>query len=327
MATATQAIERIPAAEYHSRVALSNSGMKDLAVSPLRYWFTQINPNRPPRVETPEMQFGTALHCLVLEGEAVFHQRYAQAVDQSDFPGCLVTIEDLRDWLKAHGITPKGTRKADIICQVQSIDPNVPIWDLIDEADEANTAGKRVGCKEEFSRLFAAAEALRGEPEIQSIMQGGESEVSLFAEDPQTGVPLKGRLDWLTDNCILDLKTFKQKHGKSIDQSIADTIWYEGYARQAYLYSTLHKWVTGRAKPIRFVLAFVESDPPHEVRLRELRPFSYSGANLYWERSRIEVCHFCEMWAKYMTKFGEKPWRTEQKTEPLLDEEIRQLAY
>jgi hypothetical protein len=47
--------------------------MKDLAVSPLRYWHLNLNPNRPPRIETPEMQFGTALHCLVLEGEMAFN--------------------------------------------------------------------------------------------------------------------------------------------------------------------------------------------------------------------------------------------------------------
>jgi hypothetical protein len=322
-----QAIQRIPAADYHSRLALSNSGMKDLAVSPLRYWFHHINPIRPAREETAQMQFGTALHCLVLEGETVFNERYARGVDQGDFPDCLVTVEDLRDYLRDHGRKPSGTRKADLIRQVQEIDPCVPIWDVIDAEHEAATAGKRVGCKDEFDRLFAAADALRNEPEIRSILRSGESEVSLFAEDPDTGVPLKGRLDWLSDDCILDVKTFKQKYGKSIDQSIADTIWYEGYARQAYLYSTLQKWVTGRSKPIRFVFAFVESDPPHEVRLKELRPSCYSGPNLYWERSRIEVRHFCGVWAEHMNRYGEKPWRTEQKAEPLLDEEIRQLAY
>jgi hypothetical protein len=44
---------------------LSFSGMKDFAVSPLRYWYRNINPNRPPFEATPEMQLGSALHCAV----------------------------------------------------------------------------------------------------------------------------------------------------------------------------------------------------------------------------------------------------------------------
>src|SRR6185312_127252 len=222
---------------------------------------------------------------------------------------------------------PAGTRKADIIRQVQEIDPCVPIWDVIADQHEMATAGKRVGCKDEFDRLFACAEALRSEPKIRRLLEYGSSEVSIFSDDPETGVPVKARLDWLNDDYILDRKTFKQKHGKAIDQSIADTTWYEGYVRQAYFSATMHSLATGRRKPLPVVIAFVESDPPHEVRLKELRPSGPMGPNLYWQRSQVDVRHFCRIWADYMERFGEKPWRPENDIEPLLDEEIRALAY
>lgn len=326
--TATDAaIKHIPAAEYLATMALSNSGMKDLAVSPLRYWHLNINPNRSARDETPEQQFGTALHCLVLEGESAFASRYACAPEESDYPDCLVTMEDLRGWLKARNIAPKGTRKDQLIQQVKSVSPSVPIWDVIqDECDAANT-GKRVGCKAEFDRLRGAADALLAEPKLREILRNGEPEVSLFGNDPTTGIPLKARLDWISDDYILDLKSFFQKRGKSIDQSVADAIYYEGYFRQAYFYATMHQQITGRSKPLPVVMAFVESEPPHEVRLRELRPFNHGVMNVYWQTAALDVRHYCSLWDKFMREFRDNPWRSTQQIDPLIDEEMRGLVF
>lgn len=327
MATVADPIQHIAAPEYHSRLALSNSGMKLLSISPLRFWFHEINPERPAKKETPQMQFGTALHCMVLEGDAEFQRQYTHAIEETDYDGCLVTADDMREWLRARGKKASGTRKAELIQQILDVDSEAPIWSLLEERHAANTEGKHVCKKEELRRILECAEALRREPAVRAILSDGEPEVSIFAEDPQTGVPLKGRLDWLAKDCILDLKTFTQTRGKSIDQTVSDAIWYEGYARQAYLYATIHKLVSGRQKPLKFVMAFVESDPPHEVRIRELSPSCMAGPNLYWQRSQVEVRHFCQLWAECMDKFGTAPWRSDRKIEPLIDEEIKALAY
>jgi PDDEXK-like uncharacterized protein DUF3799 len=323
------AIAKIPVAEYSSVVALSNSGMKDLAVSPLRYWYLHINPERPMREETPEMRFGTALHCLVLEGDAAFEQRYACKLDADDYPNCLVTIEDLRGWIRDKGGKPSGTRKSEVIQHAQAIDQSAPIWDVLEARHFAMNGGKTFFAKEEWVRLTNAAAALRREPKVQEILQSGECEVSVFVTDAATGIPLKARLDWLSaSSCIADIKTFQQKRaGKSTDQTIADAIYYEGYYRQAFLYSTLHQRATGRERPLRYIMPFVESQPPHEVRIRELRPSSNGVANVYWQKSAIEVRHFCSVWATCMGEFGEKPWRRDVEVEPLLDEEMRGMVY
>lgn len=324
---ASSIVQGIPAVDYHAHLALSASGMKDLAVSPLRYWYLHINPDRPERKETHEQQFGTALHCLVLEGEEVFHERYTHAVDKSDYPDCLITIEDLRGWLRKKGLKDSGTRKTELISQVRDVDSSVPIWDVICEGSLANAAGKRSISKSEFERIQNAADALLGEPQLREILRGGESEVSILTDDPKNGTPWKARLDWVSDVCILDIKTFTQKRGKSIDESVADAIYYETYYRQAFFYSTIHQRITSRKKPAKFVMAFVESDPPHEVRIKELRPATDGVMNVYWSRAQIEVNHYSRLWAMFMREYGEKPWRVEQKIEVLLDEEMRALAY
>ena len=59
----------LPSAEYHADPALGSSGIRDLMISPLRYWINSpYNPNRPPEDESEAKDLGTYLHDLLLEG-------------------------------------------------------------------------------------------------------------------------------------------------------------------------------------------------------------------------------------------------------------------
>jgi hypothetical protein len=333
----TQVADATVSSDYFSAPGLSNTGLKDLAVSPTRYWHKWLNPERPPDEPTPAMQFGSALHCAVLEpGE--FDKRYACEVSAEDYPGCLVSMDDLRGWLRDHGITPKGTRKDDAISQVQGVDHNVPILEVIERQHFAANQGKTILSRDDWARVHRAAESLRSEPRIQAILADGQAEVAMFATDPDTGVLLKAKMDWVTPKLTMDVKTFSQQRGKSIDKSVTDAIWYERYHWQAYLYSTIRTLQPGadrgdgpmarsRAVP-PFVLAFVESEEPHEVRIRELKPMTGGQINLFWERARIEVRGMIQVYAECMAHFGvEKPWRYAREIDPLEDEELPALAY
>lgn len=317
--------------DYFSAPGLSFSGMKDLAVSPLRYWHLNINPHRPERKESPEMRFGSALHCAVLQPD-LLDTYYACELDREQYEYVLDTMDDLRTWLKDKGITPKGTRKADLIAQAQAVDPDAPILDVLQAQHAEQHAGKVMFNKADWFRLGGAANALRTEPEVQALLSEGRAEAALFATDPNHGVPLKGRVDWLNPEYTVDVKTFSQQRGKSIDRTVTDAIWYEGYYRQAYFYATLRAMQNGgNGRPkeaLPFVFAFVESDEPFEVRIKVLRP-SIGGyqPNLYWERARVEVNALIATYAEYHERFGERPWRDPRTADPLLDEELTALAY
>lgn len=314
--------------EYAATPGLSNSMMKDLAISPLRFWHKWVRADRTQDEPTPEMRFGSALHCAVLEPNE-FLNRYACELQADDYPGCLVTIGDLRQWLKDKGITPKGTLKADVIAQVQSVDSSVPILDVIERRHFAQNADKVLFKPEDWARIYGAAESLRSEPLVQDILRDGQAEVSLVAKDPETGIRLKCRVDWLAPKVTLDLKTFTQKRGKSIDKSVTDAIWYESYYVQGYIYQLIRRIALGENhNDSEFVLAFVESDPPHEVRLRSLLPKVGGNVNLLWERARINVRELLSSYEENVRHFGaEKPWRYARDVEPLADEEVPQVAY
>jgi len=318
----------IPPEEYHAAPGLSHSGMKDLMVSPLRYWHLHINPDREPVEPTAEMVLGTAVHALALEPES-FDQRYIQELDASDIEGCLVTMADLRGWATSKGLSFTARTKEDMVqvirtfCDKQRV-KFPPIFDLLKRDHEERTAGRVQLNKERFHRVVGAADSLLREQEIQAFLGNGKPEVSIFATDPETGVLLKARMDWVSPGCTLDLKTFTQMRGRSIDDSVARAIFYEGYYRQAYYYTLLRALVG--SKVTKFVFGFVESEQPHEVRIRQLSPKGHGEAHAYWERAHLEVQQLIQCYAYCQQRFGSDPWRSEQEVELLRDEELPGLG-
>jgi hypothetical protein len=310
--------------EYAKLPGLTQSMMKDLVISPYRMWHRWVNPLREEEEPTPAMQFGTALHALVLEGDEVFMSRYARRASVDDYPGCLVTIADLRAWLVANGKTPKGTRKDEVIAQVLAVDASVPILDVIEKRNAAANEGKVMLTAEDWARASACAESLLREPAIQNILAVGSAEVFISSICEMTGVRLKSRLDWANPDVIFDIKTFSHKKG-TIEESIADAMFYQGYIRQAVFYSMVRGWP--KTWDGDYVIAFVESEAPHEVRIKVLRPKTGRQPNLYWQMNQIEIRQLIRQYADCLERFGDKPWREDQQAEALIDEDIKQLAY
>lgn len=315
----------LPFDEYLAIPALSHSGMKDLAISPLRFWFRNINPDRIPEEPTPEMTFGSAVHCAVLEPDK-YDERYICEIDETDFVGCLRTVGDMREWASGRNVKLKGTLKPELIAQVQAIDPNVPILDVELERFQQESAGRIVLKKADWSRVAGCARALAEEPEIIRMLSEGRPEISLFATDPEMGVPLKCRMDWMGANVILDLKTFVCKHGNSVDKSVANAIWFEGYHRQARFYTMVRRLCDPSWRG-DFVIAMVESQAPHEVRIRKLGPRHQGMDNVYWQRAEADIRSLIRIYADCMDRWGTAPWIKQQEIDPLIDEDLGGLVF
>jgi len=65
-------------AEYHAHPAISKSKLDSIARSPLHYWHRYINPDAQPPEPTPAMEFGTAVHSIILEPD-LFNTEYTLA--------------------------------------------------------------------------------------------------------------------------------------------------------------------------------------------------------------------------------------------------------
>ena len=315
--------------EYFEIPALSYSGMKDLAVSPMRFWWEHIRPDRTPKEETPAMRLGSALHCMVLEGKSQFDARYCQALDSSKWPVCLDTIQEIRDWVASKGGKAAGTKKEQVIesalAHMAAIGEAVPILDIEKKQHAVQNAGKVILTVDEYSRVEGMAAALSEQPKFRNLLDEGKAEAPYHVIDPEFNVPVKCKLDWAASNFSLDLKTFTAPGGKSIDRAVCDAIYNQKYYLQAWLYRHIRGIADGKKKP--FIIAFVESDPPHEVRLRKFEASGLGGANLYWTSARTEAQSLMRLYAFCRQTFGDAPWLDQQNIEILEDADLRQFAY
>lgn len=120
----------------------------------------------------------------------------------------------------------------------------------------------------ELEKARAMVAAVRSHPTAGPLFEHGDAELSLYADDPETGISLRGRTDWITtiggQLLIVDFKT-------------SDTADPVQFARKGagYLYHGQHAWYTDLVKSVglsdspRFVDVVVEKTPPHVVTVVE----------------------------------------------------------
>ena len=124
---------------------------------------------------------------------------------------------------------------------------------------------------EVIAEVDRIAEAVLANPKAAALLAlPGDVEVSMFADDPDTGVPLRGRLDKLAnlpDGRVInvDLKSAGDVRRRKVQRTIEDF----GYDIQSETYKHLLR-LTGHDGVAPTHLIFVETDPPHEVRVVQL---------------------------------------------------------
>lgn len=159
--------------------------------------------------------------------------------------------------------------------------------------EAARAAGQVPVKADTHATVTAVAEAVLRHPKAKALLQrDGDPEVSLFADDPQTGVPIRGRVDWLTtltDGRALnvDLKTTTDARTHAIVRAVETY----GYDIQSETYRHLLR-LTGH-DPAPTQLIFVEVDPPHEVHVVQLAHEDWIDGGTRKMRRAIDVYARC----------------------------------
>lgn len=137
---------------------------------------------------------------------------------------------------------------------------------------EARAAGNVPMKAADAARANAAADAVLMHPTARRYLElDGAPEVSLFATDPETGVNIRGRLDYLSHKVDgartfpIDLKTTTNATAEKIRRTIADF----HYDVQAAMYRRLIELTRGDSTG-PMVQIYVETDPPHGVQVVQL---------------------------------------------------------
>lgn len=119
----------------------------------------------------------------------------------------------------------------------------------------------------EVRAVEAMAEAVLAHPEARPLFEGGSPEVSLLWDDDQTGVRLRGRIDYLHQGPLaVDLKTTRNADPREFARTAVNL----GYAEQAVHYTNGLAATRAWGDTTRFVHVLVEKEPPHLVSVVEL---------------------------------------------------------
>ncbi len=127
----------MPDEVYHAIPALSSSGVKKLAASPMLFWAGSSWLSDKKRRREAEANgdkahqtMGKAYHCRIMEGRAAFDSRFVVALDPADFPNALVKTDQIKAAIGAFKemvpVKPCGARKDDLAAQLEQLRTDNP---------------------------------------------------------------------------------------------------------------------------------------------------------------------------------------------------------
>lgn len=199
----------LPAEVYFAQDRLGSTDLAVLHSEPADWWYrSRHNPHRHEKETTEDMAFGSALHALLLEGEAVYAKTVRIRPD---------TYEDAKSGEEKPWNGNSNVCKAWLEANDR---PGVTI--ITSDADR---------------RVQHMAELIRRHPELGEPMQAGMSEVSVLWTDP-SGVKLRARFDKLLPAFVVDLKTFGgDARGDTVRQQCLGLVANRSMDVQRFLYA------------------------------------------------------------------------------------------
>lgn len=149
---------------------------------------------------------------------------------------------------RTYTVAPEGIRR------------NSKAWDEF----EAGAVGRTIIKSDEHAQVVGMRAAVMRHLVAGQVLSDGNAQVSLFWDDPNTGVQCKGRLDYMRkDGIIIDVKTTGD--GGAAPDVFQRTAFSLGYHRQAAFY-TDGAALCGLHSPA-FMFIVVEREPPYGVAL------------------------------------------------------------
>jgi len=164
---------------------------------------------------------------------------------------------------------------------------NGKVWDAFRDA----LNGRVDITPKEYDTATAIGEAVRTHPIAGPYFVKGAPEVTILWTEPVTGTQCKARADWI-DSTMVDLKTT----GQIAPFRFLRAAYNLDYHVQAALYVDGYKTITGETLP--FVLAVVESKPPHEIIVYRMpEEILEAGREEYLNRlERLQHCIATDSW-------------------------------
>jgi hypothetical protein len=143
----------------------------------------------------------------------------------------------------------------------------------------------------EYQKIIAIRDAVRAHPEAKKLLASGKAEQTITWVDRLTGLPCKGRVDWLT-YAMVDLKSTPDVDEYKFSGVVARML----YHAQAAFYVDGIKESTGKELPAIFIA--VEVDPPHDVAVYELDEDTLEAGREEYQTliRQVAMCRQAKSW-------------------------------
>ena len=162
---------------------------------------------------------------------------------------------------------------------------------------------------------------------------------------------LKARMDYVRPRSTVDVKTFSNSRGKPVDKAIFEAIFYEDYHLQCVFYNQVRElarrklsageiaidgeapaeWLSDftATEDHGFVLVFIESAEPFDLRVVLLKAAESKGAdlNVYWTSPEMRIEDQKRRYARCLEKYGDSPWRDTPPPHQLEDTDLPMLMF
>lgn len=241
---------------YHSGVGISNSMLSDFAKRPNFFHWKHIQKNG---LETTEaMDIGDMVHKAILEPHLV-HECY---MSESEI------IEDiLRE--KPETKKPRATK---------AYKETVEMWE---------SKGRKVLAEEHFEMMRTFVDKVYKHPKAKNILSNGRPEQCIYARDPETGLLLRGKADFLlSDGIIVDIKTTSN----AAPEEFSKSIWNYRYHVQAAFYLHLCKLAFG-AHFKNFIWICLDKQKPYDVAIYTPDEGTLDFGQKMFEKNLRELAH------------------------------------
>jgi exodeoxyribonuclease VIII len=164
----------------------------------------------------------------------------------------------------------------------------------------AKFTGEMTLTKPESVNVLGMRESVESNLDAMKLLRiEGDAELSAFATDPETGIQIRARYDWITkDGIVVDVK--KTQDLRKFAKSVAE---YRYHVQEAF-YRHVYRLITGEELKAFYFLA-VEEESPHSNELfllddlsreigehyyrKDLRTYARCVENNYWPHGEFET--------------------------------------
>lgn len=235
---------------YHAiKSHLSRTALMDFNTSPFTYWAKHINPERPKKDATAQMELGSAFHTLMLEPH-LFDSLFA--------------IEPKKVLLKNVGRE---------------------LYDAYKKECEAISESKKIVLTyETWETLNKMISKVQSNEQAMELIRDARIEHSLFWQDDHSGLYLKARPDIWHDNMIVDLKTTNNASPRAFQYEMVD---YGYHIQFAMIRDGIEKILGHRIN--HFINIVIETKYPHNMAIYIMDEFAVDEGQVKYKNILLDM--------------------------------------